>query len=503
MSLPGTWEAVIGLEVHTQLKTISKLFSACPVGASRAEDAATDAADAWMNGDDDPSDGVNRDIDPLTLGLPGTLPVLNAEAVDLAVRLGLALGCEIDHASRFARKHYFYPDLPKGYQISQLDRPLCVGGAVRAVIDGEIRKFRLNRIHMEEDAGKTIHDAKADVSRVDYNRAGVPLVEIVGEPDIRSAAEAVAWLKSLHQTVVWLEVSDGQMEAGNFRCDANVSVRHKGEPLGTRTEIKNVNSFRFVELAIDSEIVRQIAVLEAGGRVVQETRGWDEGSGTTRSLRSKEDAHDYRYFPDPDLPVIHLDPARVASIRAALPELPLARAERFSGELGLGAYDADVLTQTRERANYFEAAAVVSGDPKTTANWVINDLLGALTKAGLNLADSPVSPAALGELVALLGSGTLNSKLAKECFAAMMAAPADKPVSPAAWAEDSGGQLNDPIAIGVVIDAIMAKNDGQIAQYRAGKDKVFGFFVGQVMRETQGRANPELLQQLLKDKLAG
>ncbi len=501
MSAHAGWEAVIGLEVHAQLRTASKLFSACPVGAAEPATPSDDPADAWMEAVDDGRDGANRQIDPLTLGLPGTLPVLNAEAVRLAVRLGLALGCRIDAASRFARKHYFYPDLPKGYQISQFDRPICVGGEVRAVIDGELRGFRLNRIHIEEDAGKTVHDARANVSRVDYNRAGVPLVEIVGEPDLRSAAEAVAYLKSLHQTVVWLGVCDGHMEAGNFRCDANVSVRRPGGPLGTRTEIKNVNSFRFVELAIESEIARQIGVLEAGGVVVQETRGWDEATGGTRSLRSKEEAHDYRYFPDPDLPVIHLAPALLEAEAAALPELPLDRARRFAKGLGLTPYDADVLTQERARADFFEAAAAASGDAKATANWVINDLLGALAKAGLSLDHSPVSPAALGELVALIDDGTLNSKLAKACFAEMMAAPPDAPVSPRAFAEARGGQLNDDGALLQVIDAILVANPAQVEQFRAGKDKVFGFFVGQIMRETKGRANPERLQALLRERL--
>jgi aspartyl-tRNA(Asn)/glutamyl-tRNA(Gln) amidotransferase subunit B len=501
MTVHEGWEAVIGLEVHAQLRTASKLFSACPVGAPEVEAAPSDDADAWMDEGLDAQRAVNRQVDPLTLGLPGTLPVLNAEAVRLAVRLGLALGCRIDAASRFARKHYFYPDLPKGYQISQFDRPICVGGEVRALIDGDLRSFRLNRIHIEEDAGKTVHDGRANVSRVDYNRAGVPLVEIVGEPDLRSAAEAVAYLKSLHQTVVWLGVCDGHMEAGNFRCDANVSVRRPGGPLGTRTEIKNVNSFRFVELAIESEIARQIAVLEAGGAVVQETRGWDEATGGTRSLRSKEEAHDYRYFPDPDLPVIHLSPALLADEEAALPELPLARAARFVDVLGLTAYDADVLTQDRTRADYFEAAAVASGDPKATANWVINDLLGALAKAGLPLERSPVSPAALGELVALIGDGTLNSKLAKACFSEMMAASPDSPLSPRAFADARGGQLNDDGALLQAIDAILAANPAQVEQFRAGKDKVFGFFVGQIMRETKGRANPERLQTLLRERL--
>jgi aspartyl-tRNA(Asn)/glutamyl-tRNA(Gln) amidotransferase subunit B len=501
MTLFRGWEAVIGLEVHAQLKTVSKLFSPCPLGSDTAADGAGEGAsgdDAWLDVAD-ASLAINRDIDPLTLGLPGTLPVVNARAVELAVRLGLALGCRIDRASRFARKHYFYPDLPKGYQISQYERPICVGGAVEAVVGGERRRFRLNRIHIEEDAGKTVHDARAGVSRVDYNRAGTPLVEIVGEPDLRSPEEAVAYLKSLHQTVVWLGVCDGHMEAGNFRCDANVSVRRPGEPLGTRTEIKNVNSFRFVELAIASEIERQIAALEAGQRIVQETRGWDEARGTTRSLRSKEDAHDYRYFDDPDLLPLHLQEAYVENIAASLPELPLARATRFEQAFGVSAYDAEVLVQSRDRADFFEEAARVGGDGKLAANWVINDLLGALARQEKGLDASPVSASALGELVALLREGALNSKLAKECFAAMMVA--ETPISPRSWAEARGGQLNDAGAIAAAIEPILDRNPAQVEQYLAGKDKVFGFFVGQVMRETKGRANPDELQRILKERL--
>ncbi len=498
--MSDAWEAVIGLEVHAQLKTRSKLFSPCPVAPSDAEGQPASAPeDVWM------ADGAQADeaaepnlaLDPVTLGLPGTLPVPNAEAIRLAVRLGLALGCDIDLASRFDRKHYTYPDLPRGYQITQLHRPICQGGAVPL---GGGRMSRLARIHLEEDAGKTIHDARAGLSRVDYTRAGVALVEIVGEPDLRTPEEAVSYLKRLHQLVTWLGVCDGNMERGNFRCDANVSVRRPGGPLGTRTEIKNVNSFRFVERAIASEIGRQIAVLEGGGKVTQETRGWDEATGRTRSLRSKEEAHDYRYFPDPDLAPLHLAPAFVEAERAALPELPHARAARYEA-MGVAALDAEVLTQTPERGLYFEAVVARAGDPKLAANWMLNDLFGALTRAGRDLADAPVTAEALGALVSLLRDRTLNSKLAKACFAEMFAAPPDRPVSPKAWAAAAGGQIADEGALVAAIDAVLDRNAPQVAQWVEGKDKVIGFLVGQVMRETKGRAAPDALNRLLLTRL--
>jgi aspartyl-tRNA(Asn)/glutamyl-tRNA(Gln) amidotransferase subunit B len=497
--MSDAWEAVIGLEVHAQLKTRSKLFSPCPVAYLDDEaPRAMSSEDAWMvDGAEDEAAEPNLALDPVTLGLPGTLPVPNAEAVRLAVRLGLALGCEIDLASRFDRKHYTYPDLPRGYQITQLHRPICRGGAV-PLEAGKVA--RLARIHLEEDAGKTIHDARAGLSRVDYTRAGVALVEIVGEPDLRTPGEAVTYLKRLHQLVTWLGVCDGNMERGNFRCDANVSVRRTGAPLGTRTEIKNVNSFRFVERAIASEIARQIAVLEGGGTVVQETRGWDEATGRTRSLRSKEEAHDYRYFPDPDMGPLHLAPAFVATERASLPELPQARAARYEA-MGVATSDAEVLTQTPERGAFFEAVAARAGDARLAANWMLNDLFGALTRAGRDLADSPISAEALGDLVALLRDGTLNSKLAKACFTEMCAATPDRPVSPKAWAAAAGGQLADEGALVAAIDAVLDRNGPQVAQWLEGRDKVLGFLVGQVMRETKGRAAPDALNRLLLARL--
>ncbi len=483
------WQTVIGLEVHAQLKTRSKLFSSAPVAGGSTADLSP-----------------NTFTDEVILALPGTLPVPNAEAIRLAVRLGLALGCTIDRRSQFSRKHYFYPDLPKGYQISQYEDPICVGGAVPVRLGGELRNVALTRIHLEEDAGKTIHDARRGESRVDLNRAGVALVEIVSEPVLHSAEEAVAYLKSLHRLVTWLDVCDGDMEAGNFRCDANVSVHRPGTPLGTRTEIKNVNSFRFVGLAIESEVARQIQVLERGGTIVQETRGWDENTGTTKSLRTKEDAHDYRYFPDPDLLVLDVPEALYAAEQAALPELPTAREARFVA-LGLGAYDAEVLTQNRARGDYFEAvvspSAAVPGaataqavDPKVAANWIINDLLGALAKTGTDLDASPIAAASLAVLLGHLQRGTLSSRMAKDALAAMF-----KGADVEAWVRDNGGQVSDSSALVAAIDPILDANAGQVAEFLSGKDKVFGFFVGQAMRALKGKANPEELQRIMRERL--
>ncbi|MBL8783588.1 MAG: Asp-tRNA(Asn)/Glu-tRNA(Gln) amidotransferase subunit GatB [Deltaproteobacteria bacterium] len=480
------WEAVIGLEVHAQLKTRSKLFSSCPVAGGSTADLSP-----------------NTFVDAITAALPGTLPVPNGEAIRLATRLGLALGCTIDRRSQFARKHYFYPDSPKGYQISQYDRPICAGGGLAIA-----SKFvRLTRIHLEEDAGKTIHDARRPESRVDLNRAGVALVEIVSEPDLASSDEAVAYLKELHRLVVWLGVSDGNMEEGNFRCDANVSVRRVGDPkLGTRTEIKNVNSFRFVGLAIDAEIVRQINVLDGGGAIVQETRGWDEASGTTRSLRSKEDAHDYRYFPDPDLLVLDVSDAVYDGERTTLPELPAARERRYREALGLTAYDAEVLTQTRLRSDWFEALLSHVDDPKTAANWIVNDLLGALAKRGQDLsapddARGPLAPATLGALLAGLKGGALSSRMVKDGLAAALAHGPGFDV--AAWIGQHGGQVSDSAALIAAIDPILAANASQVAEYLSGKDKVFGFFVGQAMKAMKGKAAPEELQRVLRERLDG
>jgi aspartyl-tRNA(Asn)/glutamyl-tRNA(Gln) amidotransferase subunit B len=476
----GEWQPVIGLEIHVQLATTSKIFSAVP---------------AHSEGE------PNTHVDPVTLGMPGVLPVLNRHAVELAIRVGLSLGCQINQASRFDRKHYFYPDLPKGYQITQQHAPICLGGTVDTTVDGEARSFQLNRIHMEEDAGKTIHDSRRGISLVDYNRAGVPLIEVVSEPVMHTADEAVAFMKALHQIVVAVGSSDGNMEKGNFRCDANVSVRPDGsDKLGTRTEIKNINSFRFVKRALEYEIARQIETVESGDRVVQETRLWDDESGVTRSMRSKEDAHDYRYFPDPDLMVIHVDDAWLNRIRDGLPELPRERRSRYIAELGLSEYDADVMTQTSARADFFESVLGPNMDPKQVANWVQGELLGRLNKDGKDIEDSPVNPDELAALLKTLTSGTLSGKMAKACFAEMY----DQGVAVAEWVAKNGGQITDEEQINSVVERILDANPNQVSEYLSGKEKLLGFFVGQVMKETRGKANPgvvnQLARQLLKER---
>jgi len=471
------WEAVIGLEIHAQLATDSKIFCGAPTSFG-----------------DDP----NVNIDPVTLGLPGTLPVLNRRAVELAIRLGLAVGCEIDRASRFARKHYFYPDLPKGYQISQFEEPICVGGRITCDVDGVEKTFRLTRIHLEEDAGKNVHAPKSGRSHIDLNRAGTPLVEIVGEPDLRSPADAVAYMKAVHQIVVALGVSDGNMEQGNFRCDANVSVRRRGDTaFNTRTEIKNVNSFRFVGRALEYEIARQIALVEEGGEVVQETRGWDDDAGVTRSQRGKEEAHDYRYFPDPDLMVVQVDEALVEAIRADLPELPRDRRLRFERDFGLSTYDADVLTQSAARADYFEGVAGAVKDPKLAANWIMGELLATLNREGQDIESTPITAAALAELIALIEAKTISSKMAKGCFAAMVS----DGVSAKDWVAKHGGQITDEGAIRDAVEAVLDANAPQVAEYLSGKDKVIGYLVGQVMRQTRGKANPQQVNAALRKSL--
>ncbi len=473
MSIQAGWEAVIGLEIHVQLATQSKLFTA----ASTQYGAPP-----------------NTHVDPVTLGMPGVLPVLNREAVELAMRLGIALGCEIDRKSSFARKHYFYPDLPKGYQISQLERPICNGGQLTIDVDGVKREIRLNRIHLEEDAGKSVHEPSRDRSLVDYNRAGVSLVETVSEPDMSSSAEAVAYMRALHQIVVALGVSDGNMEEGNFRCDANVSVRPVGqEALGTRTELKNINSFRFVGRAIDYEIDRQIAHIESGGVVVQETRLWDDEAGVSRSLRSKEESHDYRYFPDPDLMEVWVDEAWYERVRDAMPELPAARRERFAS-MGLSEYDADVLTQSKGRADYFEAVCATIADGKLVANWIQGELLGALNAQGKEIEDSPVSAESLAELLELVGDGTVSSKMAKTCFSAMFT----EEISPSQWVQENGGQITDTGALEAQVREVIEGNPGQVAQYLGGKEKLLGFFVGRVMQATRGKANPQMVNELAR-----
>ena len=468
------WESVIGLEIHVQLATRSKLFTAAPVGVDAPP---------------------NTLVDPVVLGMPGVLPVLNREAVGMAIKVGLALGCTVHPTSVFARKHYFYPDLPKGYQISQFEAPICTGGGIWADVDGEARYFELTRIHMEEDAGKTVHDGARGCSFVDYNRAGVALIETVSEPCMRTAEEAMAYMKALFQVVTALGVCHGNMEQGNFRCDANVSVRPVGETaLGTKVELKNINSFRFVGRGIAHEIERQIAVREAGGEIVQETRLWDDAAGVTRTMRTKEEAHDYRYFPDPDLMPVHLDQAWIEAIGAELPELPRARRMRFEERMGLTAYDADVLTQTVGRADYFEKVAAEVGDPKLAANWIQGELLAQLNREGLEIEASPVDAAALSELLTLIQSGKLSGKQAKSCFQAMF----QDGVSAGAWMEAHGGQITDASEIDAIVNEVLDNHPAQVAEYLGGKDKLIGFFVGRVMAATKGRANPPTVNAAVK-----
>ena len=476
------WETVIGLEIHAQLATRSKIFS----GSSTAYGAAP-----------------NAQANLVDLGYPGVLPVLNREAVRMAAKFGLAIGATVAKRSVFARKNYFYPDLPKGYQISQYELPVVAKGRVEIVLEDGTRKVvGVTRAHLEEDAGKSLHEGLGRHSGIDLNRAGTPLLEIVSEPDMRSAREAVAYMKKIHTLVRYLEICDGNMQEGSFRCDANVSVRPRGEAkFGTRCEIKNLNSFRFVERAINYEVERQVELIEGGGKVVQETRLYDPDRGETRSMRSKEEANDYRYFPDPDLLPLVLDDAFVEDVRAELPELPDAKAARFAREHGLSDYDAGVLTASREMAAYYEAVvAGLGGEPKLAANWVMGDLSGFLNRDGLEIGDSPVAADALAGLLKRIGDGTISGKLAKDVFEAMWTEkkPADAIIEAKALK-----QITDTGAIEKTIREVMEKNPGQLADYRSGKDKLFGFFVGQVMKATGGKANPAQVNDLLKKLLAG
>ena len=479
-SVLDRFEPVIGLECHVQLATKSKAF--------------TDASAAY-------GAGPNDHTDPYSLALPGTLPVLSRATIDCAIRLGLATACRIRPLSRFARKHYFYPDLPKGYQISQYDEPLCEGGRVEFLLDGEVRTVRLTRIHVEEDAGKNTHVAGEAYSLVDYNRAGVPLCEVVSEPDVRSAAEAGAYLRAIRQLVRYLGISDGNMDEGSLRCDANVSIRPRGQAAyGTRTELKNINSFKNVEAAIEHEILRQADLLDRGQRVVQETRLWNADKNASASMRSKESAHDYRYFPEPDLPPLRVDEAWLTAARSSLPELPIARRQRYL-DLGLSAYDASVLTADRATADYFDEVARTT-TPKLAANWVSQELLGRLNKEGLELAAAPIKPAELAELIGLVVDKTISGKIAKEVFDKMWSLPpAARKGAKELVASLGLVQVTDDDAIEVACRAAVDQNPKQAEQYRAGKVSLFGFFVGQVMKATQGRANPELVNTKLRQLL--
>ncbi len=473
------WEVVIGLEIHAQLATASKIFS----GAATAYGALP-----------------NTQACAIDLALPGTLPVLNADVVRMATKFGLAVDAEVAPMSVFARKNYFYPDLPKGYQISQFELPVVKNGHLMIRVEDQEMRIGITRAHLEEDAGKSLHEEFESSTGIDLNRAGTPLLEIVSEPDLRSAKQAVAYMKKIHALVRYLEICDGNMQEGSFRCDANVSVRPQGQTeLGTRAEVKNLNSFRFVEKAINYEIERQIDVIESGAQVVQETRLYDSGKDETRSMRSKEEANDYRYFPDPDLVPLHIDSAYIETVRLSLPELPDQKRQRFIDEYALSSYDAEVLSASKQLADFYEAVVSESaGDPKLCANWVTGDFAAALNKSDVELAESSVQAPALAGLIKRIEDKTISGKIAKEVFEAMFngEGSADQII------EQKGlKQITDSSAIEAIIDQIIVDSPQQVEQYRGGKDKLFGYFVGQVMKQTQGKANPAQVNEILKSKL--
>ena len=473
------YEPVIGLEVHVQLSTRTKIFCGCPTGFGAPP---------------------NTNVCPVCLGMPGALPVLNARAIEMAIQAAIAMRCRVNPHSRFARKNYFYPDLPKGYQISQYDQPLAENGRLDVVVDGATKRIGVTRIHLEDDAGKSIHDGFKDSDRytyVDLNRSGTALIEIVSEPDMRSSAEAYEYLSELKQVMQYVGVSECDMEKGQLRCDANVSVRLKGAPkFGTKAEVKNLNSFRFAKMALDYEIARQVALIESGGKVEQETRLYNVTTGETVGMRSKEHAHDYRYFPEPDLLPLRISEEWLERIRKTMPELPADKRRRFVENYGLREYDAQVLTATRAISEYFEKAAAAAGDPRTTANWVTGDLMGALK--GRDISEAPVGPEQLGELVGLIAKGEIGGKLAKEIFAKMI----DSGESARAIIDREGlRQISDTGALEKLIDEVIANSPKQVEQYKSGKTTVIGYLVGQVMKASKGQANPAALNELLKAKL--
>ena len=496
------WEVVIGLETHTQLATRSKIFS----GASTAFGAAP-----------------NTQASAVDLALPGVLPVLNRAVVDCAIRLGLALGSTIAATSVFARKNYFYPDLPKGYQISQYETPVVAGGSLDILVpaakgaEPTVKTIRLTRAHLEEDAGKSLHEDYAGQSGIDLNRAGTPLLEIVSEPDLRSAAEAVAYARTLHGLVTWLGICDGNMQEGSFRVDANVSVRPQGQAhFGTRCEIKNLNSFRFLERAINFEVRRQIELIEDGGTVVQETRLYDPDADQTRPMRSKEDAHDYRYFPDPDLPALVIEPERIAAVRAAMPELPAEKRRRYAAAHALGDYDTLALTASRDTAAYFEATVAElssSGKPadagtvKQAANWIMVEVAAQLNRDGIDIAAARVTPAQLARLVTRIGDGTISGKIARDIFQALWTEAAGTAGAASAEAVDriidekGLRQISDSSALEPLVEQVLAANEKSVQEYRAGKEKAFNSLVGQVMKASRGKANPQQVNDLLRSKL--